>query len=62
MASPAEQRYIDQSEIKIKLIRNGVLVKTRKGWFSFPNWNEASIFIGTVVAELSAEDAARKQA
>lgn len=52
MATPEQQARIDRSEIKIRLIRNGVLVKTKNGWFTFPSWEAASPFIGESLRDI----------
>jgi len=30
------------AEVKVKIIANGLLVKTQDGWFSFRTWDDAS--------------------
>lgn len=42
----------DRAEIKVKVIENGVLVKTGEGWFSFPDWDSAAPYIGRRIEAL----------
>lgn len=37
--TPEQQRDIDLSEIKIRVIENAILVKLGTGWLSFGSWN-----------------------
>lgn len=55
MATPEQQARIERSEVKVKTIRNGLIVKTLNGWFTFPSWNEASAFIGKHLETLKSE-------
>lgn len=40
------QSEFDRAEIKVKLIDNGVLVKTGNSWLAFDQWERAAVFIG----------------
>ena len=47
-----KQSAMDRAEIKVKLLENGVLVKTGQGWFSFKTWSEASFHINSRIKAL----------
>lgn len=40
--TPEQQRDLDLSEIKIRVIDNAILIKVGVGWLSFKDWPEAS--------------------
>lgn len=44
-----KQSAEDRAEIKIKLIRNGLLVKCIKGWDAFPSWEKAQEHIAKLI-------------
>lgn len=49
------QSQTDQAEIKIKLIENGVLVKTGAGWFTFDDDEAAWRHVKARLAALRAK-------
>ena len=50
--TPERQRAADQSEIKVKRINNGLLVRgLGDGWLYFKSWEEASPEIGKKLDE-----------
>lgn len=48
----AQQSASDKAEIKIKLIDNGLLVKTGQSWLAFTSWTEASAFVNARIVAL----------
>lgn len=60
MITPEQQRDIDLSEIKIKVIDNAILVRLGPAWLSFATWDEASANVGERIATVYKERAARK--
>ena len=61
--TPEQQRDLDLSEIKIRVIENAILVKSGTGWLSFQNWSGnggASAHISHRIAKVYSERAARK--
>lgn len=52
-----EQSAHDKAQIVVKLIENGVLVKTGPAWFSFATWPEAAEHIGQRLKTLQGERA-----
>lgn len=47
-----QQSQSDRAEIKIKLLDNGLLIKTGPSWLAFPTWKEASEFVGARIKAL----------
>ena len=44
--TPEQQRAVDQAEIKVRIIDNGLLVRAGRGWLFFKTWEEASAEVG----------------
>lgn len=50
--NPEEQSANDRSEIKIKVIENGILIRTGSAWLAYDSWARASSAIGHRIEQI----------